>query len=101
MKVKGKEKDLFQDLTWSDLEQWAGNKTLSRGRSYQRDHRVQDLRQSAEGRLIAWVQGGRRYATRGSFEEGDWLAVASLDAEDFIEKRRLPTFAKPNASSRS
>ena len=71
LKVKGKDKDPFQDLTWSDLEQWAGKKTLSRGKSYQRGHRVHDLRKTAETGLIAWVQGGRRYATRVSLEGGD------------------------------
>lgn len=75
MSEKGKDKNLFQDLTWSDLEQWAGNKTLSRGRDYQRDHRVRDLRKTKEGHLIAWVQGGRRYATQVSSEGRDLKSV--------------------------
>ncbi|HKZ85947.1 MAG TPA: hypothetical protein VJ793_20120 [Anaerolineae bacterium] len=36
--------DPFEDLTWDDLEDWAGASVVSRGRSYQRSHRVQDLR---------------------------------------------------------
>ena len=75
LKVKGKDKDPFQDLTWSDLEQWAGKKTLSRGKSYQRGHRVHDLRKTAETGLIAWVQGGRRYATQVSLEGGNLESV--------------------------
>jgi uncharacterized Zn finger protein len=75
LKAKPRSKDPFQDLTWSDLEQWAGNKTLSRGRNYQRDHRVRDLRKTKEGHLIAWVQGGRRYVTQVSFEGRDLKSV--------------------------
>lgn len=75
LKAKPSSKDPFQDLTWSDLEQWAGNKTLSRGRSYQTGHRVRDLRKTEEGRLSAWVQGGRRYATQVRFEGGDLKSV--------------------------
>ena len=51
----------FVDLTWEDLEEWAGERIVSRGRSYKRD--VKDLRVAADGALVAWVHGGDRYAT--------------------------------------
>ncbi|MFH1709036.1 MAG: hypothetical protein ABIF71_14115 [Planctomycetota bacterium] len=51
----------FEDLTWEDLEDWAGAKVLGRGKSYRRE--VSDLRIASDGRLLAWVQGGSRYAT--------------------------------------
>ena len=55
--------DRFSDLTWNDMEEWAGNKILSRGKSYQRQGRVSDLAVTEEGSLIAWVDGTERYAT--------------------------------------
>ena len=35
--------ETFTRLTWGDLEEWAGAKTLFRGRRYQEEGRVQDL----------------------------------------------------------
>ncbi len=55
--------DNFRTLTWGDLEEWAGAKTLSRGRRYQQEGRVRDLARLPEGDLIAWVVGTERYAT--------------------------------------
>ncbi len=49
-------------LTWDDLDRWAGSRSVSRGRSYQNQGRVKDLAISADGRLLATVQGGDRYA---------------------------------------
>jgi uncharacterized Zn finger protein len=48
-------------LTWSDLDRWAGSRSVSRGRAYQRQGRVTDLRVSEDGRLLATVTGGSRY----------------------------------------
>ena len=54
----------FACLTWLDLESWAGAKTVSRGKSYQRGRRVIDLAITGSGELVAWVQGSSRYATK-------------------------------------
>jgi uncharacterized Zn finger protein len=51
-------------LTWNDLTDWAGSRTVSRGRSYQQNGDVKGLCVSGAGILLAWVRGGRRYATR-------------------------------------
>jgi uncharacterized Zn finger protein len=51
----------FEDLTWDDLTAWAGSRVVARGKSYRGN--VEDLRVTADGRLLAWVQGGERYAT--------------------------------------
>jgi uncharacterized Zn finger protein len=51
----------FDDLTWEDLKEWAGSRVVARGKSYRRA--VEDLRVTTDGRLLAWVQGGDRYAT--------------------------------------
>jgi uncharacterized Zn finger protein len=50
-------------LTWDDLEAWAGSRSVSRGRSYQRGGRVKDLVISKDGQLLAYVSGGERYIT--------------------------------------
>jgi uncharacterized Zn finger protein len=59
----------FSDLTWNDIEEWAGGKIVSRGRSYQRQGRVSDLAVTDDGSLIAWVDGTERYATRVVMDE--------------------------------
>jgi len=55
--------DFFLELTWFDLESWAGPRIVSRGRSYQRSGRVKELTCTGGGDLLAWVDGSERYAT--------------------------------------
>jgi uncharacterized Zn finger protein len=52
----------FEKLTWEDLRDWAGDRVVRRGKSYK--SRVEDLARTSDGGLLAWVQGGDRYATR-------------------------------------
>lgn len=54
----------FSDLTWDDLNEWAGSKIVSRGRAYQQRGCVSELAQTEAGALVAWVDGSDRYATR-------------------------------------
>ena len=54
----------WEKLTWNDLDDWAGSRSVSRGKSYQRQGRVKQLCLSEAGVLLAWVEGGERYATR-------------------------------------
>ena len=65
------EKDPFADLTWEDLEDWAGTTIVSRGRTYQRNNSVSDLGIMPEGALIAYVQGSVRYVTQVAIQDGD------------------------------
>ncbi len=51
----------FTDLTWDDLSAWAGSRVVARGKSYREN--VEDLRVTADNRLLAWVRGSERYAT--------------------------------------
>ena len=51
----------WTSLTLDDLDDWAGSRSVSRGRSYQRQRRVKQLAISQEGRLLAMVIGGDRY----------------------------------------
>lgn len=62
----------WASLTWDDVANWAGSRSVSRGRAYQRGGRVRDLRISTEGKLLATVTGGHRYAT-GVWWEADAL----------------------------
>jgi uncharacterized Zn finger protein len=57
-------------LTWDDLERWAGSRSVSRGRTYQRGGRVKDLKISSDGDLLATVVGGDRYATTVALSPG-------------------------------
>jgi uncharacterized Zn finger protein len=61
--------DRFSDLTWNDIEAWAGGKIVSRGQNYQRQGRVTDLAVTDDGSLVAWVDGSARYATRVAMDE--------------------------------
>jgi uncharacterized Zn finger protein len=46
----------FKELTWDDLQEWAGSTTVARGRSYQGGHRVQELARTPAGGLVAWYR---------------------------------------------
>ncbi len=59
----------FVELSWADLERWAGTKVASRARSYAR--KVAELVQLEDGSLLAWVDGGDRYATRVEIDKQD------------------------------
>lgn len=61
--------DFFLELTWSDLESWAGPRIVTRGRSYQRSGRVKELGRTTAGELLAWVDGSERYATLVTIDE--------------------------------
>ena len=56
-----KKKQTYANLTWDDLESWAGEKIVSRGSSYVGN--VRQLSQTPTGDLLAWVDGSKRYAT--------------------------------------
>jgi uncharacterized Zn finger protein len=70
MARRGKKADSFEELTWSDLEAWAGSKIVSRGKSYQRNGYVSELARTADGKLTAWVEGTDRYAVLVYFDGG-------------------------------
>ena len=53
----------WRDLTWDDLDLWAGGPSLARGQEYYRGGLVRELAITAEGQLLAWVQGTQLYAT--------------------------------------
>ena len=55
-------------LTWDDLDAWAGDRSVSRGRSYQQSGRGKQLCVFDAGGLLAWVHGNERYATHVQFD---------------------------------
>ena len=63
----------FENITWRDLDEWAGNKIVSRGKSYQRQGAVSDLVITEDGGLLAWVIGSKRYATKVVVNEEEQL----------------------------
>ena len=73
---KQKPSDPFSKLTWEDLEEWAGNVIVGRGRPYQRNGAVENLGRTEGGTLAAWVRGTRRYATRVRLTERNGLESA-------------------------
>jgi uncharacterized Zn finger protein len=77
MTRKNPKSDLLKQLTWDDLEAWAGSRVLSRGQGYQRSRRVEGLAQTQKGEIVAWVQGGKRYATLVDFEDGELVSTCT------------------------
>jgi len=73
---KGAKKD-FQDISWSDLESWAGAKVVSRGKAYHRSKLVRDLAITEAGDLVAWVSGSTAYATKVSIDNGSLASVCT------------------------
>lgn len=67
-------KDPFKELTWRDLEDWAGSTIVSRGKSYQRGKQVKELSQTKTGGIVAWVAGTQQYATQVTFEAGELVS---------------------------
>ncbi|WP_165246933.1 SWIM zinc finger family protein [Paludisphaera soli] len=58
----------WRALSWDDLEAWAGEKALERGKNYQAEGRVTDLALTEEGGLLASVEGTEEYATHAWLE---------------------------------
>lgn len=63
-------------ITFDVLAAWTGEAVFQRGRAYHKDGRVRDIAVTSEGRLLATVDGTRRYATLLFQENGGELASA-------------------------
>lgn len=57
------QKSNWESVTWDDVANWAGPRSMTRGRAYQRGGRVHNLAATSDGRLIAKVSGTRSYTT--------------------------------------
>lgn len=71
--------DGWLSLTWDDLEEWAGARSVERGRSYQRGGRVKNLAITDAGELLATVRGSYEplYTTTASLKSGKARSLAS------------------------
>jgi len=71
--------DGWLSLTWDDLEEWAGARSVERGRSYQRGERVKKLAITDAGELLATVRGSYEpnYTTTVSLKPGKAKSLAS------------------------
>src|SRR5262245_22698351 len=61
----------WEDLEWTELEEWCGDRSLERGRSYFRSGHVSQLAKASDGTLLATVRGTERYATAVSLGGDD------------------------------
>lgn len=64
MAKKKKQSDKFLNLSWNDLEEWAGHKIVKRGENYQKQGRVSRLAKTEDGNLSATVKGSDIYGTK-------------------------------------
>lgn len=61
--------DQFKELTWEDIENWAGSKVLLRGRKYQKGRLVTRLAKTSDNGIIADVAGSEAYTTFVAFRD--------------------------------
>lgn len=69
--------DHFRVLKWSDIEEWAGSKTVSKGRNYQLEGRVKELKSTPEGGLLAMVRGRKDYFTEVTLKNGELSSICT------------------------
>jgi uncharacterized Zn finger protein len=79
----------YSELTWEDLEDWAGVKIASRGQDYYRRNLVKDLSLSPNGEILAWVDGSERYATLVDVEDGDLVYTCTCPFDDGVCKHAV------------
>lgn len=77
MPLDNKKADLFKELRWSDIQDWAGGKATSKGIKYQEEERVKEIKCTPEGSLVARVQGTMDYFTEVSLENGKLSSICT------------------------
>jgi len=65
---------LITDISWEQLEAWAGEEVVARGRVYK--NRVNDLKRRSDTHLVATVEGRSRYHTEIWLEEDGELVCS-------------------------
>ena len=71
---------ILSQLTYDDLDRWAGVKIRTRGKSSIK--RVDGLHRTPEGEVVAWVSGTEEYATRVRLDEAGghaWFCTCPYD----------------------
>lgn len=69
--------DLFKELRWSDLQDWAGGKATAKGIAYQEEGRVKELKRTPTGSLVARVEGTKEYFTEIFLENGKLSSICT------------------------
>lgn len=69
--------DPLLEATWSDLEEYFGAKTLTRGKGYQSSGRVNEVVRVEPDCILGRVSGSRTYAVRVELDrpEDGWIPV--------------------------
>ena len=62
--------DPWSALTWDDLTEWAGTRSVERGKTYRNAKKVSKLARTADGGLLADVRGTFGYATHATLKNG-------------------------------
>ncbi len=73
MTKKKNQTDKFLNLTWDDLNEWAGSSIVRRGEKYYKQGRVSGLAKAGDSTIIAWVKGSEKYATKVVIGRGGLL----------------------------
>lgn len=71
---------ILGQLTYDDLDQWAGEQIRTRGKSYIK--RIDGLHRTPENELVAWVAGTQRYATLVRLKDNgmhQWFCTCPYD----------------------
>ncbi|MFY1111206.1 MAG: SWIM zinc finger family protein [Methanosarcinaceae archaeon] len=77
MPSESENSDPFRKLKWSEIEEWAGSRATSKGEDYKRSGRVEEIKRTQEGGLLAMVRGRREYFTEVSLEDGKLSSVCT------------------------
>lgn len=67
----------FKELKWSDLQDWAGGKTTTKGIKYQEEERVKEIKCTSLGNLVARVEGTIEYFTEVSLKNGKLSSICT------------------------
>ena len=81
MPSESKNPDPFRALKWSDFQAWAGDKATAKGMKYQDEGRIEEIKRSPEGGLLARVQGTKTYFTEVSLENGKLSSTCTCPVE--------------------
>ena len=69
--MENSKSQFFTQLTWDDLQKWAGIDIVARGKTYQGNGSVHDLGVTPSGALISNVRGTLDYTTIVDVENGE------------------------------
>lgn len=70
MSSENKNISSFEELTWNDLQSWAGEKATAKGIKYQEEGKVKEISFTPKGNLVARVEGSKEYFTEVSLVNG-------------------------------